>query len=95
LRVLGLRGPKQVLVWLQNEDHTWWNEVQGKHVAAIARATAAIEGVSPGDWEAQWWDTWRGKALRRQRLRASGGGLELTVTGLDRDVAVKLKHMGP
>jgi hypothetical protein len=93
LRVLGLRGRKLVLLWLQNKQHTWWNVVNGVKVPEIPEGTARVAGVANGSWQAEWWDTWQGKAIRSETVTVVGNNLALTVKQLTRDVAVKLKHM--
>ena len=95
LRVLALRGPEQLLIWLQNTDHTWWNAVAGKPASPIVQATAFIPGVPPGQWQVQWWDTWQAKTLRSQTLHvAADGQLAIPVAGLDSDVVLKVRRTG-
>jgi len=90
LRVIGLKGKSLTIAWLQNKEHTWWNVVNGHKVRALD-ATASLRGFANGRYQAEWWDTWRGRVLGKGRVEARDGVLRLRVEKLERDVALKIR----
>jgi len=90
LRVAGLQGKGLTLLWLQNRQHTWWHVVEKQPIPAINAATVALSGLADGQYQVEWWDTWKGVVTKREVLEAVKGTLSLAVPRLERDVAVKL-----
>ena len=90
LRVMGLRGKRLTLLWLQNRRHTWWNVVEKQPIPPIEGARVTVSGLENGDYDVQWWDTWKGGVARKEQRRAERGALTLDVGKLPRDAAAKL-----
>ncbi|MBL7223827.1 MAG: hypothetical protein ISS72_08240 [Candidatus Brocadiae bacterium] len=89
--VLGLQGKALALLWLHNRRHTWWNVVEKQPIPPVEGATVTVSGLADGDWQVEWWDTWKGTVARRETLTARGGALTLAPPRMARDVAVKLR----
>jgi len=90
-RVVGLAGKDRAYLWLFNPQATWWNIVVDKlKPSAIQGATVEIQGLAPGDYQVDWWDTWEGKSLKQDRAAPADGVLRLSVPPFSRDVACKV-----
>jgi hypothetical protein len=90
LRAIGLQGKGMLLLWLQNRHHTWWNVVEKLAVKEIGAAQVTVAGLDDGEYDVEWWDTWKGDATRREVREAREGSLTLDVKGLRRDIALKI-----
>lgn len=91
LRVLGLRARDRVLLWVQNEAHTWFNVRAERPVPVVRPTRVRLTGVSDGRWAVERWDTRTGEVLGRVETAAEGGALELEVPQVETDMAFKLK----
>lgn len=86
----------RALLWLDNAAHTWTAVVNGAPIAP-ASATLTVPGFTSGHaYVVRWWDPYAGPdespTLTTERVTADGNGaLTLTVSGLDRDLAVKIR----
>jgi hypothetical protein len=94
LNVVGLTGRTQTLVWLQNTESTWWNAELGLQPRTIVGASVVLEGVKPGRYSLEWWDTISGCAVARSVVRAASGRVNLKPPPIHRDLACKLKLLG-
>jgi hypothetical protein len=87
--VLGMRSPGLILLWVRNDEYTWYNVADGK-VRPRPAARLALADVPDGSWLVERWDTRTGKVLDRAHARAAAGRLDLTVPALAADVAYKI-----
>jgi hypothetical protein len=90
LRVMGLTGKRLTLLWLQNSESTWGNDLLGRQPHALRGAKLIVSGVREGGYVIEWWDTWEGKALERGTARPDDGTLQLDVPPVTRDVACRI-----
>lgn len=90
-RPIGLQGRDRAYLWLFNPEATWWNHVVEKTTPNEVRgATLEIEGLAPGAYRVQWWDTATGKVLKEDRATQATGPLKLGVPPFARDIACKV-----
>ena len=91
-RVLGLQGDKSTYLWIFNPQATWWNLVvlQNKP-SRIEAATIEIQGLGPGHYRVQWWDTHKGKSIEHKPISLSGDSLRIAVPPFRRDIACKIE----
>jgi len=96
LRAWGQRhdGDGRTLLWIDNAAHTWKNVVDGAPIVP-ASGSLGVQGLPPGRYRVEWWDTTAG-AMDRTETRDVGAGdvLALQVAALASDVAVKLIRTG-
>jgi len=92
LRAMGLSGKRLTLLWLQNAESTWGNDVLGRQPQAVVGARIALGGLPDGMYTAEWWDTWQGKAGERTTVRSRDGALTLDVPTVTRDVACRIQR---
>jgi len=86
-----LACPEVAMVWIQSGDSTWVNHA--RHAAEIRPFPAAefiLEGFADGNYEIEWWETWKGAVQRRERVQAKGGQLILQPGPVATDVAAKI-----
>ena len=85
----------KVLLWIDNADHTWKNVVDGV-VIPSASATLTVQGLPPGTYQAEWWDTSTGTIVQTESMSVGvGGELMFGVADLATDIAVKFAFLEP
>jgi len=90
-RVAGLKGKSSACLWIQNPQATWWKMVMEKTMPGeTAGESVEIEGLEPGSYQVQWWNTYEGKVAKKESLTVSGGRLKLSVPPFSRDIACKV-----
>jgi hypothetical protein len=87
--VLGMRSPSRILLWVRNDEYTWYNVADNK-VRPRPAARIDLADVPAGSWTVERWDTRTGKVLDRSHDVAQGGLLTLAIPALADDVAYKL-----
>ncbi len=91
LRVVGLQGKTCVYLWISDSEATWSNLALKKITPnAISAASLTVEGLEPGTYRVQWWDTWKGGVITQQDVRAASPKLEIKVPTFTRDIACKI-----
>jgi len=93
LNVVGLTGRGTTILWIQNTESTWWNAQQGLTPGTISGASVMVEGLRPGRYSIEWWDTYKGTVTKQSQALAIGGKLKLTLPPIRRDVACKLRKL--
>jgi hypothetical protein len=88
---LALGSSRLILLWVHNPESTWRTELDGRQPHPLKALRAAVPATD-GVWRVEWWDTFRGEILRRDRVRAAGGQLLLAIPDFARDVAAKLEQ---
>jgi len=90
-----LAAPSAAVAWIQNGDSTWVNHArQADQIRPFPAATYTLDGFADGDYEVEWWETWKGSPLRCETVRASGGKLALNPGPVATDVAAKIRPRG-
>ena len=52
--------------------------------------TVTVEGLEPGTYTVQWWDTVEGKAVKEDSATPAGGRLQINIPAFARDIAAKV-----
>ncbi|NLG51076.1 MAG: hypothetical protein GX552_13295, partial [Chloroflexi bacterium] len=97
LRAWGVRDALagRALLWIDNASHTWKSVVDGAQITP-ASGDLTVQGLPPGTYTVEWWDTTQGAVTRTDtREVGSNGRLGLRVDGLTTDVAVKIAPLLP
>lgn len=95
-RVVMLKGKDQAYCWIASEEFTWWKVVEErKEPAEIKEASFLLEGVEPGEYEVQWWDTWNGKEAGRTGVVIPRQGTRLVIPNFRSDIACKIRRKVP
>ncbi|HUT34164.1 MAG TPA: DUF5060 domain-containing protein [Planctomycetota bacterium] len=90
LRLVGLQGDACAYVWLSDPQSTWWKiHNEGAKPAEIRGATLTLQGLAPGNYQVEWWNTWDGKPLGTGKV-AARDALTLQIPAFSRDIAVKI-----
>jgi hypothetical protein len=90
LRVVGQKDVlgRQAHLWIDNPSHNWKNVVD--RLSIPSRTGTVRLSLPDGDYAAEWWDTRQGVATAQTVLACVNGVLELPVSALSSDVAVKV-----
>jgi hypothetical protein len=92
VRVFGFANQTQACIWNTNRDNTWWRNRMGKTPRDAQNVTAIIGGFRPGNYDGEWWDTYKGIVSRRESVTADANGTrELSIPVVARDVACKIR----
>jgi hypothetical protein len=97
LRAWGERdiGACNVLLWIDNSQHTWRNVVDRVAIPA-ASATLTLQGLITGTYTAEWWNTATGSIIMSTTYTVPDDHkLVFSVGSLATDVAVKFKCSTP
>ncbi len=87
--VLGLRSPDMILLWVRNDDFTWFNAVEGK-VRRRPPCRLVLGDVAAGTYVVERWDTWEGRVVDTGEVQAQEQRIVLDVPELERDTAFRL-----
>jgi len=92
-RILGYQGRDRAYLWLSDPKATWWNLVVEKQKPAETKpAPIEIQGLIPGDYSVEWWDTRTGTVIRSDRVSFATGTFTAAVPPFRRDIACKIKR---
>jgi hypothetical protein len=87
-------GDHVALAWVRVADASWIDICQAyKPVVPVPGAAVVVEGVAPGRWVAEIWDTWKGRIVRTERVLV--GNTHEAVVALprvDEDFGIKLRR---
>jgi len=89
VRILMLRGSSWTLVWAQNPGYTWENAERLADLPPVGPLEVLLDGMAPGQYQVEWWDTLTGEIVRTQQTQCRGS-LPLTIPPVRTDVAVKV-----
>jgi hypothetical protein len=90
LLVAALASPEVSIVWIQNRDSDWFNRGRGE-VASIPASRVTLGGLADGDYDVEWWSTWRAAPTRTERVHAEAGRLTLKPGEIASDLAAKIR----
>ena len=91
LRVFCLQGKTCAYLWISNPQATWWKiGVDKSTPAQISGASLTLDGLEPGAYQIQWWDTWNGKSVGEEKAQTTASKLTLKVPAFSRDIACKV-----
>jgi len=95
LRVVGLQAGDRAYLWVNDPQATWWRiGMEGVQPGEVKGAALTVEGLGPGSYTVQWWDTREGKVIRQEAAKAAGGPLRLAAPLFSRDIACKVVKAG-
>ncbi|MDW8480121.1 MAG: hypothetical protein RML12_10465 [Xanthomonadales bacterium] len=98
LRVIGQRHPgrHEAHAWVQNPRSTWKRWMLEPGAVTPASGTIRIALGAPGRYRIERWDTWQGGiAAIEDRDSDPSGRVEIAVSGLLRDLALRVRRLGP
>ena len=91
VRVLGLVGKHNALLWAQNTDHNWRNVYENNPIPVVTRARTVVHDLEPGKYRIEYIDTTTDAVFRVDRVRSTKtGGLPLAFPDLATDFAVRI-----
>jgi hypothetical protein len=91
LRCYALEGLSLRLLWIQNRKHTWWNVVHGKPVEPVKGGRVTLDRAGRDvSYTVEWWDTYEGGIVKKERVTPVNGQIVLTVPDLEKDIAAKV-----
>ncbi len=86
-----LAAPGAAIAWIQNNDSTWVNHAQrANEIRPFPAASYTLDGFADGAYAVEWWESWQGRLMRRETVRAAGGKLTLNPGPVATDIAVKI-----
>jgi hypothetical protein len=90
-RLIGLQGPECAYFWLFNPEAAWTRVADRKTpLEEIRGITVAINGLRPGSYRIEWWDTDEGTVIERARAASPDGKLRVSAPAFADDTACKV-----
>lgn len=86
-------GAKTAVAWVRLEGRTWERVCARKEtMSPCPPSVLVLPGVGAADWEVELWDTWNGRVIGSQQIRASDDGqMRVPLPVIETDVALKLR----
>jgi len=96
VRIYGLMGKTQGLVWIQNRFHTWFRATGADYAPYLVQgAVLTLSEVPSGSWRIERWDTHAGRVIQTTtRAVENDGRLVLRLPDMEWDAAYRL-HREP
>jgi len=89
-RVYGIVNGRTAFAWVQNPESNWKNLYEKKPVAPLRQIELTLLDLSAGNYNVQWWDTWKGEIVRREEAQCAAGTLRLGLGELQKDIALQV-----
>lgn len=90
LRVLALRGPRAVRLWVQDRESSWHARIERRVPPRRLSGAISLSGFPPGRWRLRWFDTAAGTFTEATLLDAPEGALRLDLPPFLGDAAACL-----
>ncbi|NUP98874.1 MAG: DUF5060 domain-containing protein [Armatimonadetes bacterium] len=94
LEVYALRAPSRALLWVHHAAHTAEVLAQGVAPEPVVGATTSLDGLLPGRYRIEWWNTTSGACEATEPVTIAGP-LRLMLRPTMTDYAVKVVPVGP
>jgi hypothetical protein len=89
-RVVGLQGIGGAYLWLSDAQAAWWRQVAEKTPPAESKGVSlTVEGLAPGAYRVEWWNTAEGTVVKTEEARVSDKPLLLRAPAFVGDIACK------
>lgn len=90
--VFGLSGKQKHLIWFHNNLNTWYQRSIGNNPKNIAGIYANLPVENNGEYQIQWWDTYRGEIISSKKQISKDRSLKLLPPVFDKDIACKILY---
>ncbi len=95
LRIVGLKGDHGAYFWVADRSATWWKlAIEHVQPETIRNAAVHVEGLEPGAYRVQWWDTVEGKIRAEESVSVPEHTLDLHAPAFKCDLACKILGNG-
>jgi hypothetical protein len=92
LRVMGLQARNRAWLWLFHRDASWRETVTGGRLPSeLSEVAFELREMPDGAYEAEWWDTRSGAAVRTDSVESRNRLVRLRAPAFTRDLALKVK----
>jgi hypothetical protein len=92
--LLGLRVGNQMLFWAYNKEYIWKNAKKGIEPSLIKNASFSVQNTENGTYDMEWWDTFEGKVISRNKVTVKNGIMKLNMPSFTKDIAGKATKRG-
>jgi hypothetical protein len=95
IRVIGLQGKDSAYLFLSDKEASWYSVVVEKMKPRKREGVSIIiNGLSPGKYKVQWFDTYEGRILEEKIFESKEGTLQISAPPFLRDIACKILRIG-
>ncbi|NQU41782.1 DUF5060 domain-containing protein [bacterium] len=97
LEAIGMQNTVSARIWLY-DPLLYRLDTPGAFASSEERTVppepVVLDGLQPGEYTVEFWDTWEGKPIHDQtlRIRHKGGGFRFQAPKFERDLAVKIER---
>ncbi|MGQ9729696.1 MAG: DUF5060 domain-containing protein [Candidatus Zipacnadales bacterium] len=89
--VAGMKTDEVAVLWLQNRDSSWYNHAGNGEVGEVSAFRLTVRDLPRGQYQIEWWDTWKGELTRTSTVESDGERMTLELPALTTDVALKIR----
>jgi len=90
-RPIGLKIDGTVILWIYNRDYDWGKPEALKDIKPMRNTPLTLSGIADGAYKVEWWDTFEGKVVKRDKGAAKNGSLQLKIPEFTKDIACKIR----
>jgi len=95
IRVIGSQGKDRAFLFLSDKEASWYSVVVEKMKPRKREGVSIIiNGLSPGKYKVQWFDTYEGRVLEVKISEAKERTLQISAPPFLRDIACKILGIG-
>ncbi|MFP4380655.1 MAG: DUF5060 domain-containing protein [Candidatus Sumerlaeia bacterium] len=98
LGALGMQNDHEARLWFY-DTRMYRTGNRREPMVPVARpipaGTASLDGLKPGKYRVQFWDTWKGRPMEAHTftIQHKGGPFEIQVPGFEKDIACKIDFL--
>ena len=92
VRVTGLARDGEAVAWIQHTDNNWDTAFHEIPPRTFTNISFDILTMPDGDYQIEWWDTYKGAVIKNQTVKSSGGKMRLEIPELSTDIACILRR---
>lgn len=93
LKISGVRGQTQGLIWVWNRTHNYEQVRTSNAVAPVAAATLELTKIPAGDWTIEFYDTALARTIKTEKAKIGNDGLmKLRLPTVTTDLALRFRR---
>ena len=81
-----------LIIWVWNKDNTWKNSKEKIELHDINETSFSIQDIENGDYDVEFWDTYKGIILSTSIITAKNKTLRINLPTFSKDIALKVKR---
>ncbi|MFH1784298.1 MAG: DUF5060 domain-containing protein [bacterium] len=93
LKLVGMQNKDFAIVWCKNRQSTAENYLEKFKLNPIKGGKIRVLNLNKGNYEIEYWDTYKGKIFKRRKVRSKGSTITLDLPDFTTDIACKVRRL--